>query len=160
MNSANDKSNAARHAASNEFGEAFRETTRETALEAERMVIPVVGEELVIDKQVVEAGKVRIAKRVREDEKIVDVPVLRESVEVERVAVNQFVSQAPGVRYEGETMIIPVLREELVVEKRLFLVEELRVTKRQIESSSPQRVTLLREEVQVERDGGGLRENS
>lgn len=170
MNSADKTFETSR--ASNDFGNSFTETKREivseigartaheTAKETERFVVPVVGEELTVDKRVVESGRVRIAKRVREDERTIDVPVFRETVEVERVAVNQFVAEPPGIRYEGETMIIPVLREELVVEKRLMLVEELRVTKRQTETSSPQQVTLLREEIQIERDNTGGNFNS
>ncbi len=157
MNSADKTFETSR--ASNDFGdftsEAQRETGARTVHETERFVVPVVGEELTVDKRVVESGRVRIAKRVREDERTVDVPVFRETVEVERIAVNRFVNEPPGIRYEGETMIIPVLREELVVEKRLMLVEELRVTKRQIETASPQQVTLLREEIQIERDTTG-----
>jgi uncharacterized protein (TIGR02271 family) len=48
-------------------------------------------------------------------------------------------------------MIIPVLREEVVVEKRILLVEELRITKRQIQTNTPQQVTLRKEEVIVDR---------
>jgi stress response protein YsnF len=48
-------------------------------------------------------------------------------------------------------MIIPVLREVIVVEKRLLLVEELRVTKHQVLKQETQQVTLRKEEVNVER---------
>jgi len=74
---------------------------------------------------------------------------MHEEVEVEKVAVNQFVESGPEVRYEGDTMIIPVLRE--VMEVRMLLVEELRVTKRKVESNDSQELTLRREEVTVER---------
>ena len=45
-------------------------------------------------------------------------------------------------------MIIPVMRE--VVEVRLLVVEELRITKKQVQSQVTQPVTLLKEEVKVE----------
>jgi len=64
----------------------------------------------------------------------------------------------PPVRHEGNTMIIPLLEEVLVVEKRLMLREELRVTRTQTEFHAPQQVTLRREEITVDRapvDGGG-----
>ena len=54
------------------------------------------------------------------------------------------------MRSEEDTLIIPVLEEVLVVEKRLLLKEEVRITKRE-ETHTPQRVTLRREEAAVER---------
>ncbi|GAA4451015.1 hypothetical protein GCM10023189_12500 [Nibrella saemangeumensis] len=114
-------------------------------------IIPVIEEQIHIGKDVVETGRVVISKRVREEEQTVDIPLVSEEMNVERVAVNQYVDTPPAVRYEGETMIIPVLKEVLVVEKRLVLVEELHVTKRQVETTETQRVTLRKEEVTVDR---------
>jgi hypothetical protein len=51
-------------------------------------------------------------------------------------------------------MIVPVLEEVLIVEKRLMLKEELRITKRQSETHQSQRVILRREEAVVEHLGG------
>jgi uncharacterized protein (TIGR02271 family) len=116
----------------------------------EPSVIPVIEEQLRIGKKVVESGRVRISKRVSEEKVTVNVPVVHEEVDIERVEVNQFVDAAPEIRYEGETMIIPVLKE--VVEVRLMLVEELRVTRKKVESVDSQQVVLRREEVTVERD--------
>jgi uncharacterized protein (TIGR02271 family) len=116
----------------------------------EPSVIPVIEEQLRIGKKVVESGKVRISKRVSEEKVTVNVPVIHEEVDIERVEVNQFVDTAPEIRYEGETMIIPVLKE--VVEVRLMLVEELRVTRKKVESVDSQQVVLRREEVTVDRD--------
>lgn len=117
-------------------------------------VIPVIEEQVRIGKQVVETGIVRIAKKVHEEEVAVDANLLQEEVEVEKVPVNQYVETAPPpVRYEGDVMIIPVLQE--VVVKRLLLVEEIRVTKRKIQTQVSQPVTLRREEITVERDTRG-----
>lgn len=117
----------------------------------ERTVIPVIHEEAVFDKKVVETGKVRISKRIREFEETIDEPLFREEVVVERVPVNQFVEARPGVRQEGDVMIIPVVEEQVFVQKRLVLVEELRVRKQVVETHQPQRITLLKEEVDVTR---------
>lgn len=115
----------------------------------EATVIPVIQEEVVVDKRVVETGKVRISKRIREYEETVDEPLFREEVAVERVPINQFVEARPGVRQEGDTMIIPVVEEQIFVQKRLVLVEELRVRKQVVESHQPQSITLLKEEVDI-----------
>lgn len=115
------------------------------------LVIPVIQEEVIVNKQVVETGKVRISKRISEHEELVDVPLLREEVAVERVPVNLFVEQRPPVRQEGDTMIIPVVEERIVIQKKLLLVEELRVKKQIIEAHQPQTVNLLKEEVEIKR---------
>ena len=52
----------------------------------------------------------------------------RGALRVERVAVERQVATAPPPRVEGDTTIISLVEERLVVEKRLFVVEELRVT--------------------------------
>jgi uncharacterized protein (TIGR02271 family) len=118
-------------------------------------VIPVIEEQLIVDKRVVEKGRVRISKKVRETDETVNIPLVQENVQVERVPINQFIAEPPPpVRYEGNVMIIPVLREIVVVEKRLVLVEELRVTKQQTQTQETQKIRLRKEEVNVKRVSG------
>jgi len=114
-------------------------------------VIPVSVEELDVLKRTVETGRVRITKRVQEREEVVDEPLLREEVEVERVPVNRFVEGPVTVRQEGDTTIVPLVEEVLVLEKRVMLKEELRITRRRVEEHHPQQVTLRTEEATVER---------
>ena len=89
--------------------------------------IPMVQEILTIAKRSVETGRVRIRTVV--DEKLVRVAeqLERDDVTIERVSVNREVTQAPEVREENGVLIVPVLEEVVVVEKRLFLKEELHV---------------------------------
>lgn len=123
----------------------------EIQTEHETIVIPVIEEEAFLGKEVVETGRVLISKRVNQSEEIVDVPLFSEQVTVERVPVNRYVDVAPAVRHEGDTMIIPVVQEQLVMQKRLVLVEELRVKKQIVETHQPQSVTLRKEQVEVKR---------
>ena len=118
---------------------------------AEEVVMPVIQEELQIKKQPVETGRVRVTKRVHEHDELVDVPIVREEVEIDRIPVGRLLDGPVSVGQEGETLIIPVVEEVLVVEKRLRLKEELHVRKRQIESQTPQRIRLRQEEAIVER---------
>lgn len=115
--------------------------------------IPVIAEELLVQKRQVEKGRVRVFKRVHEREEVVDETGYEEDVDVEHVPVNQVVDGPVQPRYEGETLVIPLLEEVLVVEKRLVLKEEVRITKRRRETRRPQTVTLRREEAVVERSG-------
>ena len=115
--------------------------------------LPVLEEHLQVSVRKEETGKVRAIKKVHEEDLIVSGPVVNESVQIERVPLNQYIDMAPQVRYEGETTIIPVVREEVVVQTRLVLVEEVRITRRQTEETVEKPVTLRKEEVIIERSG-------
>lgn len=129
---------------------------RETGIrEIKPAVMPVIQEQATVNKRVVETGKVRISKHVREYEEIVDVPHVHEEVKVERVPVDKVVESAPEVRTEGDTTIIPVVEERYVMEKKLVLVEELHVRKERTETHKPQKVKVLKEEIEVKRIPAG-----
>jgi uncharacterized protein (TIGR02271 family) len=117
------------------------------------VVVPVVAEQLEVQKRMVEAGGVRVRKTVREREEVVDEPLLREEVQVTRVPVGRVVEGPVPVRHVGDTIIVSLLEEVLVVEKRLMLKEELHITKERVETYRPQRVVLRSEEAVVERVG-------
>lgn len=122
-----------------------------TPAEEEVARIPLVEEQISVTKREVERGRVRVTKTVQEREEVVDVGLMEEEVEVNRVPVNRLVDQTEAVRHEGDTMIVPVYEEVLVVRKRLMLKEELHITRNRREVNRPQTVTVRREEVEVER---------
>jgi uncharacterized protein (TIGR02271 family) len=115
--------------------------------ERESMRLPVIEERLQVGVRKDETGRVRAVKTVHEEDLIVSGPVFSQDVHVERVPLNQYVDKAPQVRHEGDTMIIPVVKEEVIVQTRLVLVEEVRITQRQVESMVERPVTLRKEEV-------------
>jgi uncharacterized protein (TIGR02271 family) len=120
---------------------------------AEEMVIPIVEEELTVETYRLARGKVRVNKRIETREEVVDTPVVHEEVVVEHVPVNKFVDDAaPEVRNENGVLIIPLIEEILVVEKRLFVREEVRVSTRRTTTNTPQTVVLRREVVDIERE--------
>ena len=119
---------------------------------ADETIVPVVEETSVVHKKQVVTEAVRLHKRIREDEEVLDIPVQTEAIEVERVPVDRWVDAPVEVRREGDTTVYPVVEEVLVVEKRLRLVEEVRVTRRQTTRRVQERVGLRREEIVVERD--------
>lgn len=140
----------------NRFDETQNKEIRAAEVRADDapMIIPVIQEEIVVEKYVVERGKVRVSKRVSEHEEIVDEPVFHEQVSVERVPVNRVIEATPAVRNEGDTLIIPIVEERVFVEKRLVLVEELHVKKQLIETHQPQTITLRKEQVEINRIAG------
>ena len=117
------------------------------------VVIPVVEEQIEISKREVETERLRLQKRVSEHEQTVDEPLFADEITIERVSINRFIDEpTPArIRVEGETTVIPLFEERIVLQKRLLLREEVRITKRRIERRAPQTVTLRREEVTVER---------
>jgi uncharacterized protein (TIGR02271 family) len=117
----------------------------------EPMVVPVLVEELEVQKRLVETGKVRITKVVHERETLVDEPLFHDNVAITRVPMQRVVDGPVPVREENGTTIISIVEEVLVVEKRLMLREEIHIRKQRIETHQPQRITLRSEEVRVER---------
>lgn len=118
----------------------------------EKIVIPVVEEQIRIEKQVIETAKVSVSKKVNEYTESIDIPVTNEEVDVNRIEINQYVNEAPpAVRQEGNKTIIPILKEVLVVEKKLLLVEEVHITRKQVKTSTTRQETLRKEEVVISR---------
>jgi uncharacterized protein (TIGR02271 family) len=124
---------------------------REEPAETIYAVVPVLAEDLEVQKRSVETGKVRITKVVHEREALVDEPLWREEAEVTRVPMQRVVEGPVPVREEHGTTILSVVEEVLVVEKRWMLREEIHLRKQRLETHQPQRITLRSEEVQVER---------
>ena len=128
----------------------------------QRLVVPILAEQLKIAREKIVTGGVRIRKTVSERMETVNEPILQEQIEVERIAVNSFVAEPPPVRYEGDVMIVPLLEEVLVVEKRLVLREEVRISKRSETVRRPQQIVLRREEATLEqiKPGGSQAANA
>ncbi|MFD2163375.1 YsnF/AvaK domain-containing protein [Paradesertivirga mongoliensis] len=118
----------------------------------DHIVVPVIEERLTVAKKEIETGKVAITKKVHSEQQVIDIPVVDEEVDVQRIQFNQYIENTPpAVRYEGEKTIIPILKEVLVVEKKLVLVEEVHITRKQKHSKISQQETLRKEEVIVNR---------
>ena len=115
--------------------------------------IPVTEDVLVVGRRTVDLGTVRVSKTTETRQAIVDEPVITEELHIERRRLDRFVSsdEPPPIRTEGDTTVIPVLEEVLVVEKRLMLREEVRITRVRRVGRAPQEVELRRERVHVER---------
>ena len=115
----------------------------------EPLVIPVVEEELRVEKRTVVTGKITIDKQIVEYQEELNVPLAIRTFEIERVVLNQPVDAAPPVRQEGFTTIYSFVEEKVVVTTQLILIEELRVTQRDVEASDRRTVTLQRDLVNV-----------
>ena len=112
--------------------------------------IPLTEETVSIEKHVTETGRVQVKTYVEEEPIHLTDTLNQDIVDVERVAIGREVDVAPTFREEGEYLIVPVIEERLVIEKKLFLVEELRLRRTTVavpvEADTSRRV--MRAEVQ------------
>jgi uncharacterized protein (TIGR02271 family) len=104
-------------------------------------IVPLLAEELTVTKQTVDTGRVQVARVTHHREQLVDEVLASESVEIERIPIGRLVDLMPTVREDGETTVVPIIEEVLVVERRLFLKEEVhirrvRTTKKHLETVS------------------------
>ena len=124
----------------------------------EDLRIPVVEEQLTVGTRVVETGRgVRIHKTISEQPVVIDERLVRDEMEIERVPVDRIVAleDKPATRYEGDTLVVPVFEEVLVVERRLRIKEELRITRVRHEERYQETVSLKTERVEIERFDDG-----
>lgn len=132
------------------------DTDRDRELQQEvdsggELTIPIVEEEVLAGAQPVKTGSVRVDKHVEKRVRKIDMPLVREEVEVRRVPVNRTIREVPPVRTRGDTVIVPVVEEEVIVTKRLVLKEEIHLVKKRSTERFVKDVELDREHAEVHR---------
>ena len=115
------------------------------------VIIPLHAEELTVSKRETVLGTVRVQVQTQTHEQVIDEMLANERVDVQRVAIGRRVETAPSVREEGDTTIIPVVEEVLVVERRLMLKEEIRLTRVRTHERHQETVVLREQQATVER---------
>lgn len=117
----------------------------------ENNVLRLQEERMDVEKESVKTGEAILRKRIVEETKTVEVPVMREEIVIERRAVNEAGDGIPGT--EEEVISIPVMEEQVHVTKTPFVTEEISVHKRDIEETRKVSATLRKEELDVEQSG-------
>jgi uncharacterized protein (TIGR02271 family) len=128
-------------------------TPRRAAASTDRdeIRIPLMREEIGIEKVARESGHVRIHKTVHTEERHFSVPVTREEVIIEHVAVGRDAAPSSGDgSFHEDTVDVPLYEEEVRVSKRSVLDEEVvvRTVARSIEREGS--AMLRHEEAEVE----------
>ncbi len=118
---------------------------------ADSLRIPLASEVAVLSKAAVDTSRVRVTTHVEERQELIRAALRHEDVVVERVEIGSVVQVAPEIRMDGDVLVYPVVEEILVVEKRLVLKEELRITRRSHVEHVEREVTLRSEHADVER---------
>jgi len=114
-------------------------------------VIPLLAEEVAVSKQVVETGRVQVARVTHEREQLIDELLAHETVEINRTPIGRQVDTMPAIRDEDDTLVIPIVEEVLVIERRLLLKEEVRVRRVRSTERHQESVTLRHHEAVVTR---------
>jgi uncharacterized protein (TIGR02271 family) len=104
-------------------------------------------EELAAGTREVEAGAMRVRKRVRTDREQIEVPTRHEEVSVERVPVSE---EATEAQIGEDEVVVPVTEEEVVVSKRPVVKEEIRIRKDVVEDTEVVEEDVRREEIDIE----------
>jgi uncharacterized protein (TIGR02271 family) len=118
---------------------------------AEGPVLRLHAEEVSVARRRKETGRVRVQVRTTSRDHLVDEELAHERVRIERVAIGRVVAAAPPVRQEGDTTVIPVVEEIVVVERRLVLKEEVRLTRVRVAGRHREAVALRTQEATVTR---------
>lgn len=119
----------------------------------ETKVIPVIEEVLKVDKKLVETGRIHVRKEIDEEEKQIEIPLMNESYEVEKVKVkNQIFDQVPSIRHEGDVIVIPVIKEVAEIKIRYEVTEEIHLKKNKTITPHKEQVTLKKEKVIIQRE--------
>ena len=117
----------------------------------EELVLALAEETLRVDRRVVETGRVRISLHTDTVEELLRETLRTRRAEVEHVPIGRHVDAVPPVREENGATVIPVVEEVLVVEKRLFLREEIHLRFVDEETVSEQRVERRGQRATVEK---------
>jgi len=125
--------------------------TRRDERAGEELRIPLMEEELGVEKVMRESGHVRIHKAVKSEEKRFAVPTTREEVVIEHVpATNGRAALSKEPKFEEETLDVTLHEEELRISKRPVLREEvvIRTVAQSVETEGS--ATLRHEEAEIE----------
>lgn len=130
-------------------------TDHASSLSAEReaLTIDVVKEEIAVGKELVETGRVQIAKTVLTEDVNVQLEHLERGVDVERRPIDETYDEMPEstVHLDDGAILYRVIREVPVVVMRYAVTEEIIVRPRQTTNAETVAVPVRREQVDVRR---------
>jgi stress response protein YsnF len=120
-------------------------------MSSDEQKIQLVEETATISKECIVTGRVRVTTSSDTVEHVANATLEGARVEVTRQRLNREVVTMPEPRLEGDTTIRPVGEEIVVVEKRLVLVEEIRIRNIATREEVAVPVTLRKQTVNIER---------
>ena len=116
--------------------------------------ISLVAEEVSVSKRQITTGRVQVHTVTDYVDEVVQQELQGERLSIERVPIGTYVQPGdppPEVRTEGGVTIIPLLEEVLVIEKRLLVKEELRISRLATNETTEVPITIRRQRAVIER---------
>lgn len=126
--------------------------TETVDLEDKDLSFTLAEEQLKADVYETQIGTVAISKRTEVLPVEGAIDVQHDEVKIEHKEVNEPVADAEQPWYEGDTLVVPVYEEVLVTEKRLYLKEEIRITRIKETEQVTVRDTVRRQVIDVSSD--------
>lgn len=126
--------------------------TPDTARDRElgRQVLELHAERATITKRA-RHSVVRATRTTRSRDEVVEEDLVHERVVVERVPIGQIVDAVPPVRQVDDVTIMPVIEEVVIVERRLFLKEEVHLRRVRTTERFVETVKLREQQIEVTR---------
>jgi len=116
----------------------------------ETLRVPVIEEEIHVDKHTRQAGEVSVNKHVVQEQVNVPVQVTHEEVTINRVPVDRAVQPGDRIVDEGDVIRVPVTEEVVTVDKEVRVVEEIEIRKHAVTEQEVVSDTVRREVVDVD----------
>jgi len=114
-------------------------------------VLRLLAEDAQVSRQVIETGRVRVAKVTHTRDHLIDESLASTRFEVTRVPVGRLIDAMPSIKEDGDLTVVPIVEETVVVERRLMLKEELHIRRVQTSERHQQTVKLRYQTAEVTR---------
>lgn len=118
--------------------------------------IPIIEEVAHVGVRETVSGRVRVHTVTDTEDTTVERDLYRSDVAVERVLINRWIEAGeavPTTRTEGNVTIVPLIEEVLVVQKRMRVTEEVRITFNETTDTTRIPVQLRKQRAVIERAG-------
>ncbi|WP_405401902.1 YsnF/AvaK domain-containing protein [Paracoccus sp. Ld10] len=120
------------------------------ANEDDRMVIPLVEENVILGRKKTVTGRVYVQTITETANEIVPVELQSVDVDVVRIPVERVIDATPDIRVEGDVTIIPVIEERMVMTRQLFLREEIHIRQTVYRETHDVPVSVRRQRAQID----------
>lgn len=119
-------------------------------------MLRLLAEDATVERETVETGKVRVSTHTHTRDHLIDELLARTNVEVKRVPIGRVVDSVPPIHEDAAGLtIIPIVEETVVVERKLFLKEEVHVQRRQTTERYQETVKLRHQTAEITRIPAG-----
>ena len=107
-----------------------------------------------------ETGRIQVSTATHLREQLVDEILAEDHAQIKRIVIGKIIEDMPSIRQEGNTTIIPVVEEVLVTEKKLFLKQEIHITRITTTSRHQETILLRHQDAVISRlPAGSLHQN-